>query len=73
MLNPSIDNLMKKIDSKYTLVTVSAKRARELRDNTGQKLKLAKTRSVNLVGKALEEIEADKVHFEREELKPGEE
>ncbi|WP_026689956.1 DNA-directed RNA polymerase subunit omega [Alteribacter aurantiacus] len=73
MLNPSIDSLMKKIDSKYTLVTVSARRARDLRDNTEAKLKLDNPRSVNLVGMALEEIVADKIHFERLELKPGEE
>jgi len=30
MLNPSIDSLLQKIDSKYTLVTVAAKRAREM-------------------------------------------
>lgn len=30
MLDPSIDSLMNKLDSKYTLVTVSARRAREM-------------------------------------------
>lgn len=30
MLYPSIDSLMEKLDSKYTLVTVAAKRARQL-------------------------------------------
>ncbi|TMW73164.1 DNA-directed RNA polymerase subunit omega [Alteribacter natronophilus] len=73
MLNPSIDNLMKKINSKYTLVTVSAKRARHLRDNPDGKLKIEHSKSPNLVGKALEEIDAEQIHFEREELKPGEE
>jgi DNA-directed RNA polymerase subunit omega len=32
MLYPSIDLLMQKVDSKYKLVTVVAKRARELQD-----------------------------------------
>lgn len=30
MLEPSIDTLQEKINSKYTLVTISARRAREL-------------------------------------------
>ena len=32
MLEPSIDQLQTKINSKYTLVTLSAKRARQLKD-----------------------------------------
>ncbi len=32
MLYPSIDTLMTKLDSKYTLVTVAAKRARSLQE-----------------------------------------
>ena len=30
MLDPSIDSLMTKIDSKYSLVSVAAKRARQM-------------------------------------------
>ena len=32
MCYPSIDSLIKKVDSKYTLVTLAAQRARELTD-----------------------------------------
>lgn len=32
MLEPSIDELQEQINSKYTLVTISARRARELQD-----------------------------------------
>lgn len=32
MLEPSVDNLLKKIDSKYAIVTIAAKRARELHE-----------------------------------------
>ena len=32
MLYPSIDSLLKKLGSKYTLVAVASKRAREIRD-----------------------------------------
>jgi len=32
MVEPTIDNLMEKVDSKYSLVVAAAKRARELVD-----------------------------------------
>ena len=32
MINPSLDILVTKVDSKYTLVVLAAKRARELMD-----------------------------------------
>jgi DNA-directed RNA polymerase subunit omega len=54
MLYPSIDSLLEKIDSKYSLVSVAAKRARvmsQVRDE-----RLPKYVSYKYVGKALEEI-----------------
>ncbi|CAH2713316.1 DNA-directed RNA polymerase subunit omega [Neobacillus rhizosphaerae] len=54
MLYPSIDSLLEKIDSKYSLVSVAAKRARvmsQVRDE-----RLPKYVSYKFVGKALEEI-----------------
>ena len=57
MLYPSIDKLMKKVDSKYILVTVAAKRARQLqKENDCQ---LPQTVSHKNVGKALEEVYCD--------------
>ncbi|MGA3762231.1 DNA-directed RNA polymerase subunit omega, partial [Bacillus velezensis] len=38
MLDPSIDSLMNKLDSKYTLVTVSARRAREMQIKKDQQI-----------------------------------
>jgi DNA-directed RNA polymerase subunit omega len=63
MLYPSIDELIKKTDSKYTLVVAAAKRARTLRD--GEKSKLTKPRSYKYVGTALEEIYLDLIQYER--------
>ncbi|MDP4163889.1 MAG: DNA-directed RNA polymerase subunit omega [Bacillota bacterium] len=54
MLYPSIDSLLEKIDSKYSLVSVAAKRARFMQQ-TGDP-KLIKYVSHKFVGKALEEI-----------------
>ncbi|MBS4177176.1 DNA-directed RNA polymerase subunit omega [Lederbergia citrea] len=54
MLYPSIDKLMTVIDSKYSLVTVAARRARQFQEDEDPKLD--KYFSYKYVGKALEEI-----------------
>lgn len=54
MLYPSIDKLMEVIDSKYSLVSIAAKRARDLKDH--DKPLLDQYVSHKYVGKALEEI-----------------
>ncbi|MDY0408127.1 DNA-directed RNA polymerase subunit omega [Virgibacillus soli] len=59
MLDPSIDNLLGKIRSKYMLVTLSAKRARQLKDLNNVQIEHPK--SHKNVGKALEEIAAEKL------------
>jgi DNA-directed RNA polymerase subunit omega len=67
MLNPSIDSLMEKLDSKYTLVTVSAKRARQMQEyKTGTTVE--KPVSHKFVGKALEEINGGLLQFRRPDL-----
>ncbi|KUP07058.1 DNA-directed RNA polymerase subunit omega [Bacillus coahuilensis m2-6] len=58
MLYPSIDALLNKIDSKYSLVSVAAKRARSMQE-TNDKGTLDRFVSHKYVGKALEEINAD--------------
>lgn len=55
MLYPSIDKLLTKIDSKYSLVSVAAKRARYLQEE-GEEGGLDHFVSHKFVGKALEEI-----------------
>ncbi|WP_042356298.1 DNA-directed RNA polymerase subunit omega [Bacillus rubiinfantis] len=54
MLYPSIDSLLEKIDSKYSLVSVAAKRARLMQQDKDERL--PKYVSYKYVGKALEEI-----------------
>lgn len=54
MLYPSIDALQTKIESKYTLVTIAAKRAREIQEEKNEILTSYKAKKD--VGKALEEI-----------------
>jgi DNA-directed RNA polymerase subunit omega len=62
MLEPSIDELQKKIKSKYSLVTLSAKRARQLRELKNPRIDHFK--SHKYVGMALEEIAADELKLE---------
>lgn len=60
MLEPSIDKLQEKIDSKYSLVTISAQRARTLQDE-GKPL-VKDTAAQTFVGIALQEIKEGKVY-----------
>ena len=54
MLEPSIDQLQEKIQSKYTLVTIAARRARELLETNNLTIEHPKSRKY--VGMALEEV-----------------
>lgn len=56
MLYPSIDKLLHQIDSKYSMVIVSAKRAHELHEKAEPLLE--EYHSYKNVGRALEEIAA---------------
>ncbi|MBX6352223.1 MAG: DNA-directed RNA polymerase subunit omega [Thermoflavifilum sp.] len=62
MLYPSIDELMKLVDSKYTLVVVTAKRARQLQDQNLGQPGMSTTRNVS---RALWEIHDGKVTYVR--------
>ncbi|WP_232696927.1 DNA-directed RNA polymerase subunit omega [Brevibacillus daliensis] len=62
MLYPSIDILVDKVESKYTLVTLASKRARMLREVND--LNVEKPFSKKFVGQALEEIVSDSLEYE---------
>lgn len=66
MLYPSIDRLMEKADSKYSLVVMAAKRARVLLDGESSSLQ---THSSKHVGVALEEISIDMLVTENRKKK----
>jgi len=66
MLYPSIDELVKKVDSKYTLVVAASKRARNLRE--GVMCNLGAPKSHKQVGVALEEIYHEAIKVEH--IKP---
>ncbi|WP_027963137.1 DNA-directed RNA polymerase subunit omega [Halalkalibacillus halophilus] len=60
ILEPSVDNLLTKIDSKYAIVITAAKRAREIHEE--ENYLLEKYKSSKNVGIALEEIIDDKLN-----------
>jgi DNA-directed RNA polymerase subunit omega len=75
VINPPIDELLEKVDSKYTLCIVSSKRARQINDMihgvrdqalltmpTSEIAKLTSTKPLSL---AMEEIASGDVAFER--------
>lgn len=65
MLYPSIDEMMTKVDSKYSLVVAASRRARQLRE--GGKTDIKNPRSHKFVGIALEEIYEDRITLTRGE------
>ena len=73
MIHPPIDKLLERIDSKYALVIVAAKRARQLNTYHHQLGEgnidtfappMVESRSKNYLTMALEEIAQGKLHWE---------
>jgi DNA-directed RNA polymerase subunit omega len=62
MMEPSLDVLMRKVDSKYALVVTAAKRARQLMAGGDRLVQCASEKPVTI---ALEEIARELVHCER--------
>lgn len=71
LLEPSLDKLLEKIDSKYSLVMLAAKRAHEFNDaeDLESELLLDEYKSIRNVGKALEEIESGDLVIDSTKLK----
>ncbi len=63
MIYPSVDELMKRFDSRYSMVIATAKRARELEDKENSADPLIETRSEKPVSIAVEEIYAGKIDY----------
>lgn len=65
MLYPSIDKMLGKVGSKYSLVVAASRRARQLKE--GEKSDLQNPKSHKQVGCALEEIYGDYVKIKRDD------
>jgi len=62
MIDPSLEDLLREVDSKFSLITMVSKRARQL--NSGF-TRLVKTNSTKNVTVALEEIAQGKIRYIR--------
>lgn len=66
MNQPSLDLVRRKVDSRYTLVAVAAKRARQLLDGAQPLIELdPEMESLKPVSIALRELADDKLSYER--------
>ena len=61
LIKPTLESLMKRVDSKYTLVTLAAKRARQLTDGDKPLVDVETTKVVSI---AMEEINQGKITYE---------
>lgn len=61
LIKPTLESLMTKVDSKYTLVTLAAKRARQLTDGDEP---LVDVDTMKVVSIAMEEIDQGKITYE---------
>lgn len=61
MIYPSIDKLLNQVGSKYLLVNLVTKRAKELEETKSYQLRENEYKSSKEIGRALEEISKDKI------------
>lgn len=61
LIKPTLESLMKRVDSKYTLVTLAAKRARQLTDGDKPLVDVDTTKVVSI---AMEEIDQGRITYE---------
>lgn len=61
MLYPSIDNLLTKVGSKYLLVNIVSKRAKDMKNQHHYQMKDGDYRSTKNIGKALEEFASNMI------------
>ena len=64
MLYPSIDKLLKQVGSKYLLVNLVSKRAKEMEETNHYQLKETEYKSSKDLGRALEEIAKGLIHID---------
>jgi len=71
MREPSVDKLLEKIDSKYKIAYIAAKRARQISNDGVSQMdymdELPEASSAKSVGLALEEILHEVINYELEE------
>lgn len=67
MIYPSIDKLLTQVGSKYLLVNIVAKRAKEMEKTEFYQMKENEYTSKKDIGRALEEVSKNLIHVQEEE------
>lgn len=67
MIYPSIDKLLTQVGSKYLLVNIVAKRAKEMDVTKHYQLKEEEYASKKNIGRALEEVAKNLIHIKENE------
>ena len=67
MIYPSIDKLTNQVGSKYLLINVVAKRAKEMQVTGHYQMKENEYKSVKPIGRALEEVSKGLIHIKEDE------
>ncbi len=65
IVHPPMKELLTKVDSRYTLAVLAAKRARQLQDGAEAKVKVPSNKNVT---RALAEVAEEKIGYERTKL-----
>ena len=63
MIYPSIDKLLTVVDSKYALVHVASRRARQMHDEDFYQMRERDYKCKKNIGRALEEVERGLIHI----------
>lgn len=63
MIYPSIDKLLNQVGSKYLLVNIVSKRAKEMKETEHYQMKEHEYISKKEIGKALEEVSKNLIHM----------
>ena len=64
MIYPSIDKLLSKVDSKYLLVHIAARRSKEISETGHLQMPESKYKCEKNIGRALEEVMEDLIHID---------
>jgi len=67
MIYPSIDKLLNQVGSKYLLVNIVSKRAKEMQETEHFQMKENEYVSKKEIGRALEEVSKNLIHLNSEE------
>ena len=67
MIYPSIDKLLTQVGSKYLLVNLVSRRAKQMKETEHYQLKETEYQSKKEIGKALEEVTKDLIHLKEDQ------